>query len=138
MPDLVASNDFLKLIASYAVGKLNGNCWLKLYTNNLPPTPANVLANFQEATFGGYFAQAVAGSFPGPNRAQDGEYASQSPEFSFSCGSAPTNVIYGWYITDGSIVLLSSPFLLPIVVNIGTKFTVSIEATTWSTFTLGL
>lgn len=136
MNDLVASNALLKTTATDLMVFLNNGTFLGLYTNPLSPSPAHVLGDFAEANFGGYRRQPINFTFPPPRKQQDGEYESTGPEFTFTCNANPSNLVYGWYLSNGTDVLLSAPFTMPIPVNVGTTFTVQIEVTVWATFTL--
>jgi hypothetical protein len=79
---------------------------IKLFQNNIVPTPGNVLADFTEATYDGYAAQ-VFTVFFGPTRYSDGSFQC----FNFSTwhmtGSTTPNQIYGIYVLDfaGNLLL---------------------------------
>jgi hypothetical protein len=82
--------------------------WLvRLYTNNLIPTKANVIGDFTELTnveVPGYAA--VAGAWSGtPLRKQDGSWedGGAGPLDYIASGAPPSpQIVYGWYATDAA------------------------------------
>jgi hypothetical protein len=93
---------------------------LHLYTNNLTPTPANVLGDFVELTGGqvpGYVATDV-GVDALPNRQQDStwtDYLSFALIYATSAPPVPVTV-YGGFITDntGAVLKMSFRFAAPV------------------------
>jgi hypothetical protein len=134
MPDLVASDILLKQTCLNLQGLLAGS-WLRLYYNNLPPSPENLQSNFSECYFGGYDPAPIA-SFTGPLKQQAGEWTLNSPNCIFKCTVLPSQLVYGWYLTTPLGVLLSAPFAAPVNMFPGALLSVQLLVTDWATFTL--
>jgi hypothetical protein len=112
-------------LAAYATAKLN------LYSNNLTPTPLNVLADFTPCVFSGY-APAVLTWSPAFYDG-DGNAVSSGGETLFTQTGATPDFCYGAFLTDnaGAVLLWSArldvaPFnfvvsgdTLPLVVLMG-------------------
>jgi hypothetical protein len=93
---------------------------LHLYTNNLLPTPANILTDFTEADFTGYAASAAI-TWSTPGYLPDGTAVVTGDAKTFQVGSTPTvlNTCYGWYITNGAgtALITSRAFDSPVVLS---------------------
>jgi hypothetical protein len=102
-----------------------------LFQNNVVPTPANVVADFTEATFDGYAAKSVTVMF-GPARYADGSFQVFAFEQWQMTGSTTPNTVYGAYILDpAGNLLLAARFTAPVPMvdafsNISTQFHVGI------------
>jgi hypothetical protein len=91
-------------LAAYVGAKLN------LFSNNITPTPANVLADFTACIFSGYAPKTVTWS-PGFFDA-NGVAVSSSGELLFQQSGATGDFCYGAYLTDSAgAVLLASGVL---------------------------
>lgn len=79
---------------------------MKLFQNNIVPTPQNVLADFTVATFDGYVDKAVTLLF-GPSRQPDGSFRIYAFQNWVQTGSVTPNQIYGFYVLDrlGALIL---------------------------------
>jgi hypothetical protein len=79
---------------------------IKLFQNNIVPTPNNVLADFTEATYDGYAAQVFTVIF-GPTRYPDGSFQLFNFANFHMTGSTTPNQIYGIYVLDfaGNLLL---------------------------------
>lgn len=85
-----------------------------LYTNNITPTPASVLADFTECSIAGYASQAVTSSGWSINASAPGQYKGTNTTVSFTMTSSGT--VYGLYVTDGVGALVwSEKFDTPLV-----------------------
>jgi hypothetical protein len=84
---------------------------LHLYQNNIAPDPNNPsLAQFVEATYDGY-AAAVPTWGVGPFTPPVGGSELQSVGFSIPMtGSTTPNVLYGWWIDDGTNWIMAGKF----------------------------
>lgn len=91
-------------IAAYVGAKLH------LYKNDFTPSHLSVLADFIEADFGGYAAAVVTWSAVFLD--QNGVPVSTIGEILFAMTGAPTNLVYGCYLTDaaGTGLLWSTRF----------------------------
>lgn len=97
---------------------------IHLFTNNIPPTPQNVTADFIEAAFTGYAAQAVAGW--GANELSlDGGVATNNTTVLEWIGPADASgqTIYGYYILSaggGTPLIGAYLFANPVSLNVPT------------------
>ena len=128
----VASNALLDARAGTLRTLLNSSHNLRLYSNNLTPTPANVLADFTEATFPGYSAVSLASQFGAQTKVQDGEYQIQSGTYTFTFTSGSSQTVYGWYIDDGTNVKFSQIFAQSILMTTGVQFTLQVSPQEWA------
>lgn len=128
----VASNYFLQARATTLQTLLNSSQTLRLFSNNLNPTPANVLTDFTEATYAGYAGVSLNGQFGAPTKVQDGEYQIASGTYTFNGPATGSQTIYGWYISDGTGVNFSGVFPAPITMTSGVSFTLQISPQTWA------
>lgn len=95
--------------------------WLfHLYTNNYTPTLGDTLANYTEATFAGYAAQAALAAAWTFSQVSAHVGALQAPNVSFSNTSGSSQSVYGYYITDAAATVLlgaarfdSGPIVIP-------------------------
>lgn len=95
---------------------------LHLYSTNVLVTPQTAIGDMVEPTFTGYAAVASI-AFGAAVNAPNGAALSQAPSEQFVCsGGTPTDIIYGWYLTDSgnTSLKLVVPFATPVAVgNIG-------------------
>jgi hypothetical protein len=125
---IVASNAFLLDRANAARATLNSGHALALFTNQVPLTPALVLADFHEATFGSYSRLNLNGLFHVPKKIQDGEYATKTSSHTFISSGARLEKIRGWFVVSASgHVKLSN--LLPVPQTMGDGNTLQISLT---------
>jgi len=100
-----------------AAGKILDGALVHLYQNNYNPTPFDVIADYTEATYTGYASQAVASAAWNPVVQADGSAGLIGPGLFFNpTGTAITNVVYGYYVTDstGATVLWGERFAAPV------------------------
>lgn len=90
----------LKQLAELKTAMINGGN-IRLFQNDLDPTPSTVLGDLTEATYTGYAMIAVAAWNAGYTEPTTGRGTIVTPLAQFQpTGSAVTNLIYGWYYTD--------------------------------------
>lgn len=70
-----------------------------LFTNNVNPSNATVLADFTEATFAGYVAQSLTTPNPAVDAAHISTVTAVSVSFTITAGAQN---IYGWYVTNSA------------------------------------
>jgi hypothetical protein len=122
----VASNYILNLRAGTLRTLLNSGCTLRIFSNNITPTPANVIGDFTQATYGGYAGQVLTNDFAAQVKVKDGEYSITSTVHTFAYTSGATQTVYGWYIDDGTGVMFSAAFPAAIAMGTGVSFTLQI------------
>ena len=75
-----------------------GTLTMRLYQNNYTPAPGMALANFTEATFTGYSAQAIVQN--GSVAIVSNQAVQADDQVTFQqTGTATTNTIYGYFVT---------------------------------------
>jgi len=81
---------------------------LRLYANDYSPVAGTVIGDLTEANFTGYAA--VNGSWGSISTGGDGKAVTVGGPFNFTVGSSPSvgNLIYGWYLTSNSGLLLAA------------------------------
>jgi len=98
-------------------GNLLDGAMLRLATVAPPGGPTEVLADFTEATFAGYAAEAItwSGPFFGPS----GPPQVNSQLAVFEATAAASETIVAWYITNaaGTVLLASGNLDTPIVID---------------------
>jgi hypothetical protein len=101
-----------------------------LYTNNLQPTPGNLLSDFIEPSFPGYNRQSLFNMFNPIVKVQDGQFIVTTKPITFSTFSTSIFTVYGWLIAGAPNWLLASAFPQPLVITSGSPitFTISIIA----------
>lgn len=131
--DIVASNKLLSTVADQLRTLLNTGHTLRLFKNNITPTPANLLADFVESTYLSYAGISLSGAFTTPIKVIDGEYQTSAPTFTFSAsaGATPENA-YGFYIDDGTYVKFSMRFSAPVVMGPSAAFTLQLNPQVWA------
>jgi len=95
---------------------LLGDAYLRLYQNDMTPTPGNVVpADFQEADFENYVPLPVASAFPAEVQVVPGRWRSRSAIQIWMPPTTGTQTIYGWFITVGPEVIFAARFASPII-----------------------
>jgi hypothetical protein len=80
---------------------------LHLFQNDFTPLPTSVVGDFDEADFGGYGTELPVFTAPvfGPN----GLISAPAGVQNFICdGTAPSNMVFGWYLLDSAGGLVMS------------------------------
>ena len=106
---------------------LNAGHKLKLFVNNILPTPATPLGAFTEASFPGYLAADLAGAFGAPVKVQDGQYQIATGFFTFTCTAAPGQTVYGWWIDDAANVKMAQAFDSPVSIAVGSPYMLQVQ-----------
>lgn len=76
---------------------------LRLFQNNITPDDDTVLADFTEATFGGYAAVAITRAAMGaPAISSHVAYSTKSVAPVFTCTSGSAQTVYGWYLESNT------------------------------------
>lgn len=104
---------------------------LRLYSNNLTPTNAQVIGDFTEATFTGYAAVTLSGWTAASVAAHVASSTANPVTFTLTAG---TQSIYGWYITNAAGTVLyaagrdaAAPVAMSLTVN-NYQVTVTVSA----------
>lgn len=127
----VASNYFLNARATTLQTLLNSGQTLRLFANNITPTPATALSAFTEASYSGYAGISLASVFGSPTKIIDGEYQIQSTNLVFNGPATGSQVVYGWYVSDGTGVQFSGLFSSPITMDSTVTLTLQLSPQTW-------
>lgn len=122
---LVSTNYTVSQIINLLYSTVNGNCTFNLYQNNITPTPASVLTDFQPASFAGYAPWSTTGKFTTPIKQQDGIYEITASAGPWLCTSG-SQTIYGGIISNGTNLLYAQVFPAPFVVQVNTYFSIPI------------
>lgn len=115
----VTATEFASLAGLTAVGGLFVAAKIHLYKNSVNPSKTSILADFEEATYTGYLAQAI-GTFGAPYVAVDGKAHITAPGLQFQPTDAvDPNTIFGafWTNTAGTILLAAVRFDEPVALN---------------------
>jgi hypothetical protein len=115
---------------------LNAGHTLRLFVAPTTLTPANVLSDFVEASFGGYAGQSLAGLFAAQTKVIDGEYQTQAAQVTFAFASGSPQVVYGWYISDGVGVRYSYLLANPVTFSPGVSLTITCQIQDWAFVTV--
>jgi hypothetical protein len=130
--EIVASNALLLDRANDLRSLLDTSHAIWLFKNDFRPTPKHILTDFVESSFPGYTRQALAGEWNPVFKVIDGEYQFSSHDFSWF-PTGPTNELcYGWYVTDGIDVKLSSRLPFPMLMTVGASLTIRIDVQNWA------
>jgi len=101
----------LWLVARWGTGT---SATLRLFRNDLEPTPATEVAEFLEANWGGYTPISLLNQLAVPTLAQDGDWESTTAKFVFVPPAIGVgNRIYGCYITLGGFLEAAQRFVQP-------------------------
>jgi hypothetical protein len=112
---------------------LNQNLTLKLYSNNKIPAEADTAASYTEVTGGGYSSKTL--TFGTWIIGSDGIATYIAQDFTFTGTTVAPGTVYGYFIVDGSNVLLWAErfpaSVLPFSPNVGSliRITPRIQAT---------
>lgn len=121
MPN-VFSNRVILASLEWLLSRWNvpGGLVLRLFRNDLEPTPASVVGDFLECNFAGYTSIAVGTLLSAPTLVQDGEYESTTAKFTYQPLAVGTgNNVYGLYVTLDGLLEASQRFPEPIVMQPG-------------------
>lgn len=117
MAGVVAMNLIVQRSLAWVIEQVvSGDAYLRLYQNDITPTPANVVpADFQEADFGGYIPLSIATAFPPGVQVVAGRWRSRSAIQIWMPPATGTQTIYGWFITVGPEVIFAARFAAPTI-----------------------
>lgn len=131
MPRAVASNPFLLDKITELRTELDADATLRLFKNDLTPTPATALAAFTEADFAGYAEVDMAGEWGAPFQVAAGHYTFLSNTIRFDC-TAGNQVIYGWYLISAGGLIVSRRFDAPYTVAPDNPLLLVLKPSDWS------
>lgn len=112
----VAGNAQLARELMATVATLNANHNLRLFVNDVTPTPAMTAATFVEASFPGYVPVNLNNQWMVPMMEEDGKIVTMTGPHDFErTATGVTQLAYGAYVTDLSLSpVLAARFELPI------------------------
>jgi len=117
MADAFVPNDHLLVQANTIRDVYNAaGVELHLFQNNYTPPATVQLIDLVDATYFGYAAVDLEAEWTAMVLDEDGVYEMETGEYNFvrTAGSGLDNIIYGWFITDGSEVMAVQKFETPI------------------------
>jgi len=126
MPNIVASNSWVLKVLSDNALWLAANRSIRLFTNDIMPTSANVAGDFTEADFVGYTRKSSTGIFPTPVKLVDGWYQTTSSALIWNCTGGSDQTVYGWYLLESGTLRLSQRFPTPKLMTNGGSLSVTI------------
>lgn len=126
---LVCTNAFIRSRAEAARDFLDTSFSLHLFSNDFSPNCASLISDFTEVFFPGYAPQIFGGTLREPLKIADGWYRLASGLFSFLPTADSDQLIYGWYVSRGSEVVLCNRFDFPFGIGnlFPIEFTLSID-----------
>jgi hypothetical protein len=128
--DIVASNDLLEERAQKLLERFESGCSLRLFSNNLQPSPANRIGDFNEATFAGYGRKNMAGQWSIVRKQEDGRYTFVSTNQIFTGAVDAIGFVYGWFLVIGGKVQFSARLPVAWTAAIGKQVQVKISLQT--------
>lgn len=137
MYPLATSNYVLSNYATWLSNNLNTLHFLRLFKNQIVPTPGTPLRSFIEADYPGYTPQNLAGQVPAPIKEVDGQYVIQFNSQLFGALSG-SQTVYGAYISSGDNVKFSQAFASPRIMAPGNNFLIPIIIDVFSLSILGI
>lgn len=112
----------LEAVLTWLVGRWGGDpgATLRLFRNDLEPTPSTTLSAFLEANFLGYAPVLLAGDLTAPAKAETGVWESLSDLHTwFPPASGSGNMIFGAYVVFGGQAVASGRFGAAIPMEVG-------------------
>ena|ERR1043165_556607 len=104
----ILSKDCLQDRIDAWAATMPGGWTVRLFKNNLTPTPANVVGDFVESTFTGYAPQALAAlgadTWDGVNYV----WSKTAGTYNFSGAGVANENVYGYYVLDNTGKLIWS------------------------------
>ena len=96
---------------------LNQNLTLKLFSNNITPGETDTAASYTEVSGGGYASKPLTfANWTVTPGAPTAALYNAAQDFSFTGATGAPSTIYGYYIVDGSNVLILAERFAPAVV----------------------
>jgi len=97
---------------------LNAASTLHCYKNDYTPIPDSAGGNFTEANFNGYASESLVGNWGAVTEAADGKWYIEATPVTFTkTAGGVDNTIYGWWIDDGTNVVMAERLATPIVIT---------------------
>lgn len=111
MPDRSFSNAWLRDQLTSIADKLNLDCTLRLYTNQVAITPALGIGAFTEASWDTYESVSLIGKFQEVQKRADGEWivCAERATFPLPDAGGPTNV-WGIFLTNAQGLVCARAF----------------------------
>jgi hypothetical protein len=134
--EIVASNVLLKDRAENLRTLFSSGHSLRLYQNDLKPTPADTLVRFIEASYVGYERVNMDEQWKAVLKIIDGQYQFSSKDQLYLGGGSPTAPVYGWYLVGENKVKLSCRLPFPVFLGSGKRLTVRVDVIVWDAGTL--
>lgn len=106
--DIVASNVLLEDRAKKLLEYLSANTTLRLYSNNLNPTPKNAIGDFTEATFAGYARRSMTGQWSEVRKEEEGKYTFTSKNIVWTGAVGAIGIVVGWMLVTNAKVIFSA------------------------------
>lgn len=132
MPVSISSNDSLLALSFIEQGAIRANAVIRLFRNNIVPTPATQRGDFVEADYPGYVVKLPATAIIGPRKIVDGGYQFGFGPYAWASTAPTDQIVYGWYITGGSRPLwYSGVFANPVPMTVGNPLTSAIYLQLW-------
>jgi len=126
MPTPLLSDPLLQSRAGTLQTLLNSGHTLRLFQNAITPTPATPLSSFTECTFTGYASISLASAFGTPTQVTSGQWQTQAAPFTFSCTGGSAQTIYGWYVDDGTNMVMCQLLDSPFTISSGLQFVLQV------------
>lgn len=119
MAALVVTNDWLALRCAAAAATLNAGHILRLFSNDVNPTPASAAPSLVEATYDTYLAISLSGQWSAAAFVMDGLYQSSTGPHTFLAPLLGSQTIYGFFVTFGSAYRIAQRFAAPVAMTAG-------------------
>lgn len=119
MAGAVISDYELQLRLGAVRSRWTAGSTLRLFQNNIAPVPATALGAFVQATFDTYVARVLTGTWSAISLVMSGQWQMLTGVYVYASPATTGNTLYGYYIDDGTGVLQSERFPVPIVFNVG-------------------
>ncbi len=132
MNELIATNYRLLESATWLYGQLQTDRQLRLFQNNVIPTPETVAADLQESTFPGYVAVPLVGKWRVPRKVKTGLYLIDISPIQFTLGAPAVQQVFGCYVTHLGSVDFVNQFDPPIDLSSPGLFNVYVGVTEWA------
>jgi len=124
---IVASNKSVEEALTNWINTLDdGDHRLRLFSNDITPTPGTLLDAFVEATYAGYTVKDPSGTWGAIYKVLNGLYQTDGTVFNYAATAGADQTVYGWYIDDGVVVRLSRRFNAPILMKPDVTFSLQI------------
>jgi len=130
--EIVAANALLKDRSELMRTYFDSGHSLRLFANDLVPTPQDPTAAFVESSFPGYARISMAGKWRDVFKLEDGAYHFSSFDCTFTPTGPSNEYAYGWYLFGPLGVALSCRLPFRQLMTVGSPLTVRAEVITWA------